>query len=150
MTEIHHGGCQCGAVRYRFSGRPLTLYLCHCTECQKQSSSAFGMSLWVPRASFEITSGTPKFWSRPAASGGQVVCAFCADCGSRLFHAGAEDSEVVSLKAGSLDDTSWLKPAGHIWTGSAQKWVPLEGAFAFEGEPPDDEILITCYSEQAT
>lgn len=149
MTEIHEGGCQCGAVRYRFSGRPLTLYLCHCGECQKQSSSAFGMSLWVPRNEFEITSGTPKFWTRSADSGGRVVCAFCPDCGSRLFHAGEPESETISLKAGSLDDTSWLKPAGHIWTKSAQSWVPIEGAFVFETEPPDDETLIAHYAEMA-
>ena len=148
MTEIHEGGCQCGAVRYRFTGRPLTLYLCHCKECQKQSASAFGMSLWVRRDSFEILSGTPKVWSRPAASGGQMVCAFCSDCGSRLFHAGGPESETISLKAGSLDDTSWLRPAGHIWTKSAQTWMPLDGAFAFEGEPPDDETLIAAYAEQ--
>ena len=41
------GGCQCGAVRYAISAAPLTLYCCHCTECQAQSSSAFGMSMLV-------------------------------------------------------------------------------------------------------
>ncbi|MEM7225667.1 MAG: GFA family protein [Pseudomonadota bacterium] len=147
MTEIHEGGCQCGAVRYRFTGRPQTLYLCHCRDCQKQSASAFGMSLWVARENFEIVQGTPKVWIRGAASGGQVICSFCPECGSRLFHAGAPDSEVVSLKAGSLDDTSWLKPAGHLWTKSAQPWMRLDGAFAFEGEPPDDEILTACYAD---
>jgi len=30
------GGCQCGAVRYEATTIPLTLYTCHCTECQRQ------------------------------------------------------------------------------------------------------------------
>src|ERR1700730_909187 len=46
---IRTGGCQCGQVRYESSGESVALYVCHCRECQKQSASAFGMSLEVPR-----------------------------------------------------------------------------------------------------
>ena len=121
---FREGGCQCGAIRYRFAASaPITLYCCHCTECQKQASSAFGMSLWLRRAELEILSGRPKVWSRKADSGNDMVCAFCPDCGSRLYHAASPDSATVSLKAGSLDDTGWLAPRGHIWTKSAQPWV---------------------------
>lgn len=151
MPEMHHGGCQCGAIRYRFSGPPLTLYLCHCTECQKQSASAFGMSLWVPRAKLEILSGEPKFWQRGADSGRTMVCAFCPDCGSRLYHAESPDSETVSLKAGSLDDKAGLKPAAHIWIKSAQPWVDLSGVppqHVHETEPANDDALIAAYDEQ--
>lgn len=48
------GGCQCGSVRYEFAGEPLALYVCHCIECRRQSASAFGMSLAVPRAGFRL------------------------------------------------------------------------------------------------
>lgn len=125
MPEHREGGCQCGAVRYRINGAPLTLYLCHCKECQKQASSAFGMSLWLRRADLEHLSEAPKFWTRKADSGREVVCAFCPDCGSRLYHAESHDSEIVSLKAGSLDDTSWLRPVGHVWAKSKQPWVEI-------------------------
>ncbi len=47
MSASYTGGCQCGQVRYEIRAEPLTLYLCHCKECQQQSSSAFGMSLTV-------------------------------------------------------------------------------------------------------
>ena len=40
-----NGGCQCGKIRYRLIAEPLMLYICHCSDCQKQSASAFGMSL---------------------------------------------------------------------------------------------------------
>ena len=40
-----NGGCQCGACRYVIGGWPLTFYICHCSECQAQSASAFGESL---------------------------------------------------------------------------------------------------------
>ena len=127
MTEVLEGGCQCGAVRYRITGAPLTLYACHCTDCQKQASSAFGLSLWVRRDDFEVTRGEPKLWRRRAESGRMKACAFCADCGSRIYHASEGDPEVFSVKGGSLDDTRWLRPLGHIWTRSAQPWVSFEG-----------------------
>jgi hypothetical protein len=129
----------------------LTLYLCHCTECQKQASSAFGMSLWVRRADLEIVSGEPKIWTRPGASGGTVSCAFCPACGSRLYHDASNDPEIVSVKAGSLDDTSWLRPAGHIWTRSRQPWVDISDAPAglvFETEPSDFDVFIGRWAEE--
>jgi hypothetical protein len=63
------GGCQCGAVRYEVSREPLALYVCHCRECQKQSASAFGMSLIVRRLEFSVTRGTAKVWSRGTDNG---------------------------------------------------------------------------------
>ncbi len=144
MPDNLEGGCQCGAVRYRITSPPLTLYLCHCTECQKQSSSAFGMSMWVRRSDLEIVQGDPKVWKRPAASGGTVSCAFCPTCGSRLYHHASDDPEIISVKAGSLDDTSWLRPVGHIWTRSRQPWAEIDDAppsLAYEQEPSDFDEL---------
>ena len=60
MQRDRDGGCQCGAVRYRIHGEPLGLAVCHCTECQRQSGSAFGMSLAVAEPSFELLSGVLK------------------------------------------------------------------------------------------
>lgn len=110
------GGCQCGAVRYESAGEPLALYVCHCAECRKQSASAFGMSLLVPRAGLRVTKGKPEFWTRLADSGRHVRCAFCPDCGSRLWHEREGISETVTIKAGSLDDPVDVTGAIHIWT----------------------------------
>ncbi len=80
------GGCQCGAVRYAIAGAPLALYVCHCRECQKQSASAFGISLIVRRADFHLDQGTVGRWSRETDSGRRLTCVFCPTCGSRLWH----------------------------------------------------------------
>lgn len=125
MPDPLTGGCQCGHVRYEITGRPLTFYACHCTECQKQSSSAFGLSMTVRRNETRIIGGPMKTWERPADSGSRLTCHFCPECGVRLFHARSGTNDIWNLKAGTLDDTSWLQPAGHIWTGSAQKWVHI-------------------------
>ncbi len=62
---------------------------------------------------------------------------FCQDCGSRIIHRGRGDDSGSSVKAGSLDDTTWLEPVGHIWAGSAQGWVKLDGLI-YDGQPDDD------------
>ena len=110
------GSCQCGEVRYESAGEPLALYVCHCRECRKQSASAFGMSLEVPRAGLRVTQGAPKFWTRPADSGRRIRCAVCPHCGSRLWHEREGESETLTIKAGSLDEPVDFSTAIHIWT----------------------------------
>jgi len=132
------GGCQCGRVRYESAGEPHALYICHCAECRKQSASAFGMSLVVPRAGFRVTQGSPEFWTRPADSGRHVKCVFCPSCGSRLWHEREGIAETLTIKAGSLDDPVDMTRAIHIWTTRKMPGgvIPAD-AVQYPQEPPD-------------
>lgn len=135
-SSMRTGSCQCGSVRFECAARPLELYICHCTECRRQSASAFGISFIVPRDSFRLLSGTPRYWARDADSGGKVECAFCPDCGTRLWHQDAADSRTMAIKGGSLDDPPSLSRAHHIWTKrKLEGMVILEGARAYPEEP---------------
>lgn len=127
----HTGGCQCGRVRYAVQGTIYRLNICHCTDCQRQSGSAFGMSLVIAPDAFRLTAGELKTFELRAASGRTKICAFCADCGVRIYN---RSSALCSVKAGTLDDRSWLSPDGHYWTKSKQRWTAL----------PDD---VPCYAE---
>lgn len=135
------GGCQCGKVRFRLHGAPVVFYCCHCTECQKQSSSAFGESVRVHVADLE-TEGVPRTFVRPTASGSTLECSFCPDCGTRLFHRRDAYADTLNIKGGAFDDTSWLVPAGHIWTRSKQGFVSIpDDVLAYEEQPPDYDAL---------
>lgn len=130
------GGCQCGRVRYEVVGTPRALYICHCRECRKQSASAFGMSLEIARAGLRVTAGTPHFWERDAASGRRVRCAFCPDCGTRLWHEGGAQSERVTVKAGALDAPVDASGAIHIWTSRKLEGIVIpDDAPRFPEEP---------------
>lgn len=94
------GGCQCGAVRYEIVGRPARLYVCHCRECQKQSASAFGMSLTVRRDALRVT-GDVADWERATDIGTRTRCFFCPNCGSRVYHQGSSRPDYLTIKAGS-------------------------------------------------
>lgn len=136
MPEILNGGCQCGAVRYRAVGPVLALYVCHCTECRRQSASAFGISVIVPRDGLRITRGKPKLWSRPTDGGRTLDCHFCPDCGTRLYHGARERLDTVSLKGGSLDRPPDLTNAAHIWVGRKLPGVAIPaGAERHDKEP---------------
>jgi hypothetical protein len=130
------GGCQCGAVRYEISAAPLQIYVCHCRECRRQSASAFGISAIFPRAALTVTQGETRTWTRPTDSGRVLDCAFCAACGSRLWHA-TPGEDVVSIKGGSLDEPADLTGAIHIWTSRKLPGVVIpDDAPQYAEEPP--------------
>jgi len=131
------GGCQCGAVRYEIAAPPVRVYVCHCLECRKQSASAFGVSVWVRRADFSLLSGAPRVWSRPTDSGRVLDCAFCPECGSRLWHEYAGgDSEFLTVKGGSLDESPDLSAVNHVWVKRKMAGVIIpDGAPQFQENP---------------
>ena len=129
-------------MRYKCVEQPVELYICHCKECRKQSASAFGISFFVPRASFHLMSGTPRFWVRDTDSGRKVECAFCPACGSRLWHQSSGKSETISVKGGSLDEPVDISNAVHIWTSSKLPSVVIpEGTRQFTEEPDVSKCL---------
>lgn len=139
-TQHHHkifeGGCQCGKVRYQVTGEPLTLFSCHCKDCQRQSSSAFGMALWVRLGSAKLLSGRLRDWVRVTPRGNQMLCQFCEECGTRIFHRLLDQPSVLSIKPGTLDDTKNLSPVGHLWVSSVQEWLnPAIQGVCFAGSP---------------
>ena len=135
--KVQTGGCQCGEVRFESADEPLALYICHCRECQKQSASAFGMSLEVPRGGLRVIRGRPHFWSRATDSGRMIRCAFCPNCGSRLWHEPERAAgPMLTIKAGSLDEPVDMARAIHIWTRRKLPGMIIPaGAAQFPGEP---------------
>ena len=39
--QVHSGGCQCGAIRYKIAGELGYPHICHCRMCQKASGNLF-------------------------------------------------------------------------------------------------------------
>ena len=97
-----------GSVRYQITANPLTLYVCHCTECQRQSGSAFALSLAVAREALVVLEGAPAVWRRELEGGRIIDCLFCGACGVRLFHNPERNPRASIVKPGTLDDTTWL------------------------------------------
>jgi hypothetical protein len=131
------GGCQCGAIRYEITQTPQMVYTCHCTDCQRMTSSAFSMGCVLPEGVFRFVRGEPKAVQRLADSGRETIWWICPECGSWVC-AARPGATVRNVRGGTLDDTSWLRPTVHFWTRSKQPWIALpDGGRNFETQPED-------------
>ncbi len=120
------GGCLCGKVRYSADAEPAFVGVCHCKNCQKGTGTAFAVVVALPKPALSVQ-GNPKTFDDHGDSGQILHRRFCSDCGSSLFDEAQAMPGVVMILAGTLDDSSWVKPAMEIYTDSAQSWVSLGG-----------------------
>jgi hypothetical protein len=125
MTQIE-GGCLCGQVRYSGDAEPVFVGICHCTDCQKFSGSAFATVVALPAAALKVT-GTLKTFTKPGDSGKPMHRRFCPGCGSSILDEADALPGMVMVYVGTLDDPSWVRPQSQIYCDSAQPWVQLGG-----------------------
>jgi len=125
--KIRTGQCLCGRIHYEVRGEPLHVGLCHCSDCRRESGSAFVMFAVWPRRAFSSTGNFSTYEGR----------GFCSACGSRLFNLTDEDAE---LRVGSLDMAPTdLKPTCEIWTKRRESWLPsLPAAKQFANDATPD------------
>jgi len=127
------GRCLCEAIHFRVTEEPLTIYACHCTDCQKRSGSAFGLSMWVNRSSIQVTKGEVTLHESVNAEGKPRLAKICGQCGVRMWSEPPKYPDYAVMRPGTLDDTSWVRPIAHIWTRSAQPWFVFpEGVPKYE------------------
>ncbi|KAM0272914.1 hypothetical protein ACHAQH_008498 [Verticillium albo-atrum] len=136
--------CQCGAITFRTpTPAPISVHLCHCNECRKQSSSAFGISAvfpvdGLPPLSDPTLRARLGVWSRATKTGNTLDCYFCKECGARIVHHSRDAQGVgratANIKGGLVEGLS-LKRASHIWTSEAVVPIP-EGVVSWRESPP--------------
>lgn len=136
-TELT-GGCQCGAVRYtvRTASTPV-VYACHCRECQKQSASAFALSVPVAIEDVEFEGGM-EVYERDTDSGNRTQCYFCPRCGARVYHRSCRNDALITIKAGSLDRPGELELVAHLWVRSKLPWVMIPSDIPSHQTQPED------------
>lgn len=127
------GGCNCGAIRYRAEGAPVVVAQCHCTNCRKQSGSAFSVNLLFKKDAVSHDGDLTVYEDKDTLSGNPVLRKFCGRCGSPIFSETTDGRGMLVVKAGTLDDPAPFAPAVSIWTATALPWVTLpEGQMKFE------------------
>ncbi len=136
MTNIV-GGCLCGGVRYASDAEPVLTALCHCTNCQKQTSSAFSVVVAIPKGTLRLEGRELAAFNDQGDTGQPVTRRFCPDCGSPIVSEVSATPDLEWVKAGTLDDMSWLQPQMNIWCDTAQPWVDIDDSLPkFEKNPP--------------
>ena len=118
------GQCHCGRIRFEAEVVPVKVVLCHCTDCQQLTGTAFRVAVPTTPGSFRLLSGTPKIYVKTADSGARREQAFCSDCGTPLYSAPeAPEPRALILRVGALRQRDALVPRLQLWTRSAQGWL---------------------------
>ena len=110
------GACHCGYITYVAEIDPDKAGICHCTDCQTLSGSAFRMSVPAPKEAFTITSGQPKIYIKTAESGAKRAQAFCPECGTSIYSAAPTDPQVFNIPLGTARHKGGADPrATGLW-----------------------------------
>jgi hypothetical protein len=118
------GRCHCGAIAYEAEVDPETVAICHCTDCQALSGTAFRTIVPVAEGDFRLVAGEPKIYIKIGDSGAKRAQGFCANCGSAIYATGVgEGPKVYNLRLGTARQRGELPPKAHYWYRSAQPWL---------------------------
>ncbi|HXV25117.1 MAG TPA: GFA family protein [Alphaproteobacteria bacterium] len=121
------GSCHCGSITYQADVDPNEVYVCHCTDCQSISGSAFRWAVPVPEGAFKLLTGEPKTYVKRAASGAISEQLFCPECASPLYSTSrGTEPRVLNLRLGTAKQRAELPPKAQYWCRSAQDWVTVE------------------------
>ncbi len=122
MSEIHEGGCQCGAVRFRTTGAPFRAVACHCTTCKQRTGSVYGVGVYFPEEQVELLQGELRtFEFHSDESGRWLRNGFCERCGSTVTWTLEMRPGIRGLAGGCFDDPNWFAIEAHIWARSARR-----------------------------
>lgn len=137
MSKVK-GSCLCGNVKYESTAEPAMVATCHCANCQRASGSSFSVNIAVPPDSVTISGDSLKAYEDTTTDSGiPMLRKFCANCGSPILSEVMAAGGMNFIKAGTLDDSSWVTPGAEIWCDSKVSWgtAPAD-APQMPGNPP--------------
>ena len=117
------GSCHCGQVTFEAEIDPAAVRICHCTDCQTLTGTAFRVTAIAAAADFALLSGNPKIYIKTAENGNKRAQAFCPECGTPLYATEPNEPKVYGIRVGTLKQRAELKPKKQIWHRSALSWV---------------------------
>jgi hypothetical protein len=132
--QTRTGQCLCGSVRYTIGAEPVAARICWCRDCQHIASNGT-VNILVPSDSIEVTGPLTEYLS-VAESGNQMRRRFCPACGSHLFANSSGRPQLTVVRAGTLDDTSGIRPTANIWCASAPGWACMDEELERVGRQP--------------
>jgi hypothetical protein len=115
------GRCHCGRVTFEAEVDPITAGICHCTDCQMLSGSAYRVSVRAPAEAFAL-SGDVATYIKTADSGTKRKHAFCPHCGTPVYATTLDAPTSYTLRIGTIRQRAALPPQRQIWCGSAVPW----------------------------
>lgn len=117
------GGCLCGGVRFRITGKLGPVGFCHCQECRKASGTAFAANAPVRMKYFALTRGRELLSEYESSPGKYRV--FCSRCGSPVYGRRESEPDIRLIRLGTLEADPQRRPLVHIWVGEKAPWYEI-------------------------
>ena len=114
---VFSGKCLCGKVTYKVNTEPMAIFNCHCDDCRRATGSVFGTNLFVSEDKIEIR-GKVSSYSHISDSGSRMTKLFCPNCGSLMFGKNSAKVNVISIRAGTVDEKDLIKPMINVFMDS--------------------------------
>ena len=130
------GECRCGRIRIRITAPPLITMACHCTGCQRMSSSAYSLSAAIPAEGFSVIAGEPVI----GGLHGATKHYFCPNCMTWMFTRPEGMDWFVNLRPTMLDDPSWFEPFLETYTSEKLPWATTPAVHSYETLPGPEEF----------
>jgi hypothetical protein len=118
-----NGECHCGAITYQAVIDPEDVAICHCTDCQQLSGTAYRTVVPAPSTTFKLLTGEPKKYVKTAESGVRRVHAFCAHCGTPIYSSAVNAPPTYNLRLGTIRQRTELTRKRQNWCRSALSWA---------------------------
>ena len=130
MTVVNSGGCVCGANRFKASGEPLRVTICHCKWCQRRTGTAFGVEVVYNSDQVNLTGDEMRQYRHVSDESGRWLdLQFCGKCGGNLGFTLEAAPGIRTLPAGAFDDPAWINADHykfrHVFTRSRRVWSEL-------------------------
>ena len=119
------GACHCGYITIEAEADPEKTTICHCTDCQTGTGSAFRVSVPVSGTSFKMSGAPTNYLKTTAESGRPRVQAFCPRCGSPIYSTSPGEGQQASymVRVGILRQRAAFAPQRQNWFRSALPWI---------------------------
>ena len=117
------GGCHCGKIAYEAEVDPEMVSICHCTDCQVLSGTAFRTTVRARAEAFRMLKGEPRIYIKTAESGTRRAHAFCGECGTPIYATSVTDRQIYGLRLGTVRQRAQLRPKQQIWCRSRLDWT---------------------------
>lgn len=135
-TSSTKGSCRCGRIEFEVRSKPLITMACHCTGCQKMTSSAFSLSSLFPSQAFSITLGEPVIGGLHGAARHY----FCEYCMSWLFTRPEGMEDFVNVRSTMLEDSRDYKPFIETYLDEKLGWAVTGAKYSFDKYPAQEQF----------
>lgn len=131
------GRCHCGHITYEADLDPAKVMVCHCTDCQTLSGSAFRTVAFSEEGTFRLLTGELKIYVKTSESGNKRPQSFCPECGTPIYSTTlGNDPKVYIIRVGTIRQRDQLVPKGQLWFRSSQRWLAyLDDIAKLETQP---------------